>query len=251
MGKAELPGPCQVCGESAHEHVITHEGGRFYRCPSCRLVFMHPMPTADEIVDMYSRSESAGTSVYFEKIESKMRRARGRVTQIVRRLGHAPAGRSFLDVGCSGGFTVEAARESGFRAHGIDLDAEAIAWARQHYPANAYSVVRVEKFQPEGGGFDVVYCSEVIEHVPDVNCFVAALARVIAPGGLLYLTTPDIGHWRRPRNLLKWDVFTPPRHCIFFSAGNLKRLLARHGLEIRSRRVAFKPGLKVFAERVA
>jgi 2-polyprenyl-3-methyl-5-hydroxy-6-metoxy-1,4-benzoquinol methylase len=89
----------------------------------------------------------------------------------------------------------------------------------------------------------------VLEHVGDVNRFIAAISKLMTPGAVLYLTTPDIGHWRRPMNLAQWDVFTPPHHCIFFSDGNLRRLLRRHGLEIFQRRVAFKPGLKVFARK--
>ena len=95
--------------------------------------------------------------------------------------------------------------------------------------------------------FDVAYCSEVIEHVPNANRFVAAIAALMAPGGMLFLTTPDISHWRRPRDLAAWDVFVPPVHCLYFSPANLARLLGKHGLRIVHRRPAFKPGIKVLA----
>ena len=97
--------------------------------------------------------------------------------------------------------------------------------------------------------FDVVYCSEVIEHAPDANRFAASLASLLRPGGVLYLTTPDISHWRRPREMGRWDAYTPPEHCLYFTPVSLARLLDRHGLGVVRRRFAWKPGIKVFARK--
>ena len=69
------------------------------------------------------------------------------------------------------------------------------------------------------------------------------------PGALLYLTTPDIGHWRRPRDIRRWDGFSPPAHCLYFTVRSLARLLARHPLETVHRRFAWKPGIKILARR--
>ena len=98
--------------------------------------------------------------------------------------------------------------------------------------------------------FDAVYCSEVLEHVPDVNSFVGAIARATKPGGVLYLTTPDIAHRRVPDNVLEWDSFFPPSHCIYFTPASLTQLLSRHGYSIFRKRLAFKPAIKVFARRL-
>ena len=146
---------------------------------------------------------------------------------------------------------VEAARELGFEATGIDLDPVSVAYAREHFPLNSFFHGPAEGFAPGETLFDAVYCSEVIEHVPDANAFVAALPRLMAPGAVLYLTTPDIGHWRRPRRLERWDAFCPPAHCLYFSPANLTRLLARHALVVVRRRFAWKPGIKLFARKSA
>src|SRR3546814_20871446 len=91
-------------------------------------------------------------------------------------------------------------------------DGGAVANAREHYPLNRFFVGGIEEWvPPDGLSCDAVCCSEVLDHVTDANRFVAPLARLMTTGGVLYLTTPDIGHWRRPRNLATWDVFTPPQ----------------------------------------
>ena len=207
---------------------------------------MDPMPGAARIDALYDDAYDGATAGYFAKVDSKMRRCRRRARWLARR---APGGR-FLDAGCNGGFMAEAMRERGFDACGIDPDPASIAWARRHYPQCSFHVASAERFASEERGvFDTVHCSEVIEHAPDVNAFAAAISRLTAPGGALFVTTPDAGHWRRPRDIAAWEAFTPPGHCCFFNRENLARLLERHGFSILLYRPAFKPGIKALARR--
>ncbi len=77
----------------------------------------------------------------------------------------------------------------------------------------------------------------------------AKLAAVLRPRGVLYLTTPDIDHWHRPRDLARWDAFCPPAHCLYFNPKNLARLLGAHGLTVVWRALSFKPGIKLIARK--
>jgi hypothetical protein len=76
------------------------------------------------------------------------------------------------------------------------------------------------------------------------------VAGLLQPGGVFFVTTPDISHWRRPRDLPAWDAFCPPSHCIYFNPDSLRLLLERHGLRVVRRRLAFKPGIKLICQRV-
>jgi 2-polyprenyl-3-methyl-5-hydroxy-6-metoxy-1,4-benzoquinol methylase len=176
-----------------------------------------------------------------------MRRARRRMRYLSR---FVPGG-AFLDIGCNGGFMVEAARERGFDAQGLDIDGVSIAYARRHYPKNTFFHGTIESYTavPEALRFDLVYCSEVIEHLPDVQGFTAAVAGLLRPGGVFFVTTPDISHWRRPRDLPAWDAFCPPSHCIYFNPDSLRLLLERHGLRVVRRRLALKPGIKLICRK--
>lgn len=238
---------CPVCACGSCRHFVTHEGFDLYSCADCGTVFMHPLPTAEEVTGIYDDSYDGATAGYFAKVDKKIRRSRRRMRYLSR---FVPGG-AFLDVGCNGGFMVEAARECGFEAHGLDIDGVSIAYARRHYPDNAFFHGTVESFAAASGAprFDLVYCSEVIEHLPDVQRFVAAIAGLLRPGGAFFVTTPDISHWRRPRDLLAWDAFCPPSHCIYFNPGSLRLLLERHGLRVHRRRFAFKPGIKLLCRR--
>ena len=67
-----------------------------------------------------------------------------------------------------------------------------------------------------------------------------------------YLHCPECGFTEiDPRDLDRWDAFCPPSHCIYFSPGNLSRLLAKHGLTVAWRAWSLKPGIKLIARKAA
>lgn len=103
------------------------------------------------------------------------------------------AGRRALDVGCGAGLVTEPLARMGAAATGIDAAQENIGAARAHAEA-----VGLEIDYRHGGiealageTFDLIVSFEVIEHVADVDAFIAGLAGALAPGGLMVLSTPN------------------------------------------------------------
>jgi 2-polyprenyl-6-hydroxyphenyl methylase/3-demethylubiquinone-9 3-methyltransferase len=103
------------------------------------------------------------------------------------------SGLSVLDIGCGGGLVAEPLARLGARVTGLDPSHETVGAARAHATAQGleidYRVGRVEDLAASGAEFDAVTCLEVVEHVPDVAAFLAVVARVVRPGGLLLLST--------------------------------------------------------------
>jgi 2-polyprenyl-3-methyl-5-hydroxy-6-metoxy-1,4-benzoquinol methylase len=237
---------CPVCLGTRSLFFISDNGYELFSCSDCGTVYVYPLPSTDDARALYSDIYHNATTSYFAKIHKMMRRSRHRVRLLQRYVG----GGRFLDVGCSGGFMVEAAREAGFAAAGIDLDRPSIDYARRHYPANEFHCGTVEDLAATAPDpFDVVYTSEVIEHVPQVRSFCEHISKLLRPGGVLYITTPDITHWRRPRDVRRWDGFGPPAHLIYFNPKALTDLLAEFGLILVRRRVAWKPGIKLICRK--
>jgi 2-polyprenyl-6-hydroxyphenyl methylase / 3-demethylubiquinone-9 3-methyltransferase len=98
-----------------------------------------------------------------------------------------------LDVGCGAGLAAEALSARGHDVLGIDAAGEALAAARVHSAEMelklAYREAVAEDLVAEQAKFDAVTALEVIEHVADSAAFVATLARLLNPGGLLFLST--------------------------------------------------------------
>ncbi len=104
------------------------------------------------------------------------------------------AGRKVLDVGCGGGLLAEGMARRGAAVSGIDLAPEALAVARLHAIESGVEVeYRQEAVEAlaarEPAGFDLVTCLEMLEHVPDPAAVVAALARLVRPGGHVICST--------------------------------------------------------------
>ena len=152
-------------------------------------------------------------------------------------------GLSVLDVGCGGGLLCEPLARLGAHVTGIDPATTNIAVASLHAKQSgleiAYQSRTVEALAAAGEQFDVVLAMEVVEHVADVDLFMASCCQVVKPGGLLFLATLNrtvkafalaivgaeyVLGWL-PRGTHTWSKFVkPPELDRALAAGGLSRV---------------------------
>ena len=148
-----------------------------------------------------------------------------------------------LDVGCGGGILAECMARAGGDVTAIDTAARSIEVAKAHAAGQGltidYRLAEAAVLKNEGAAFDLVTCMEVVEHVDDVPAFLADLAALLKPGGLLVFSTPNRtamsfgvmiagAEWvlrLLPRGTHDWNRFLTP--------DELERALAQAGLEMR------------------
>ncbi len=104
------------------------------------------------------------------------------------------AGKRALDVGCGGGILAEAMAQRGAQVRGIDLAERSLQVAELHAiesgAALGYERIAAEELAArEPGGWDVVTCMEMLEHVPDPESTVRACATLARPGGWVFFST--------------------------------------------------------------
>ncbi|WP_045105865.1 bifunctional 2-polyprenyl-6-hydroxyphenol methylase/3-demethylubiquinol 3-O-methyltransferase UbiG [Legionella hackeliae] len=96
-----------------------------------------------------------------------------------------------LDVGCGGGILSEAMAKEGAHVIGLDLSEEALEAAKAHAVSNNiqidYVCSPIEDYQHPG--FDIITCMEMLEHVPEPQVIITHCARLLKPGGYLFLST--------------------------------------------------------------
>jgi SAM-dependent methyltransferase len=107
-------------------------------------------------------------------------------------LERLPAARDVLDLGAGAGIVRELnVRGLGPRVHGIDPDPRVL----QNPFLDDAHVGSAESIPYPDGSFDVVFCNNVLEHLPDPGRAFAEVARVLRPGGVFFAKTPNRRHY--------------------------------------------------------
>ena len=146
-------------------------------------------------------------------------------------------GKNALDVGCGAGLLTEPLARLGAAVTGIDASPQVIAVARDHAAKMGLPIdYRAGDVHELDGQFDLITAMEVIEHVAEPAAFVKALAKRLAPGGLLVMSTPNATGWSKllmitvaeglrqiPRGTHEFEKFIAP--------DRMKMLLADAGLK--------------------
>jgi SAM-dependent methyltransferase len=228
-----VDGTCVLCGRPTallyddctdFEYFMTAPGD-LYRCRGCGLVAMEPMPTREELPGLYpAEYHNLGTPKN-PVARFLLRRYQRRQADICRK--HLPPDGRILEIGCATGDVLAELAGEYPVVQGIELSEQACAVAR----SRGIDVFcgTLEEFETHQQ-YDVVFMSHVIEHVLDPVATVAAIERLLAPGGVLYLETPNVGSldarvWKQ-----RWGLIHYPRHLYLFDRATITRLLATAGL---------------------
>lgn len=218
-----------------------------YRCSTCG----HGFAPADISPVLLTRwYAQAPEDRWFVTEAPARRRTAQRVLQYLRRLTSPPG--KLLDVGAGAGFFLDEARRGGWEVTGLEPSAWGHWYARQ--------VLAIPTMQAGGfealatlpaASFQVVTAFDVIEHVLDPATFVAACTRVLAPGGMLVLTTPKFDSFLAKLMGRYWYCIFPA-HLHYFSTKSLVTLLERHGFVVERVRTHTRYlGLQYFLVRLA
>jgi ubiquinone/menaquinone biosynthesis C-methylase UbiE/uncharacterized protein YbaR (Trm112 family) len=181
-------------------------------------------------------------------------RSRDYLDQIERHRGAGvTAGERFLEAGCGSGGMSAAAAERGARVVATDVALRWLVLARKRMSDAglddmAFVCCAAESLPFADSAFDVVAASDVVEHVQSAEEFTAACARILRPGGLLFLATPNRYSLGLEPHVRLWGVgFLPRRlarpyvrlargtsydHVRLLSGRAIRSLMHRHGFGV-------------------
>ena len=132
--------------------------------------------------------------------------------RLIREMLHAGTGHRLLEVGCGGGHVLRMFPHC--ELTGVDVSGEMLAKARRNLDGIPARLLKGELDQLDlcQGGFDRIICSEVLEHVVDPERLLAAMSRLLAPGGRVVVTIPNDALIHRLKTLIRKSGLTvlPP-----------------------------------------
>jgi 2-polyprenyl-3-methyl-5-hydroxy-6-metoxy-1,4-benzoquinol methylase len=222
---------CPACTLASSEFVLEgHEGIRLMRCGSCRLVFHCEFTDEAELREYYDDYYDVENLAFSPITDSRFR-------ELLLSFESYRRSKHILDVGCGSGHFLKVAIEMGWKAHGTEIASSAFEQLSR-LGINSFCG-KLESANYAGEFFDVVYCSEVIEHLMDPMTLLREIGRILRPGGLLYLTTPNFDSLSRRLLGSKWRVIGK-EHLCYFTRGSLARAIRGagfHRVAIRTRNI--------------
>jgi ubiquinone/menaquinone biosynthesis C-methylase UbiE len=149
-----------------------------------------------------------------------------------------------LDLGCGDGAFTEVLTQAGAEVVGADVAQAALERARARHPGVEYRLLEIDAALPfRDSQFDLVWASEVIEHIADTARWLSELRRVLAPGGRLLVTTPSHGRVRLALGGI--ERFSEPLgdHLHLYTQNSLRLVLNEFGFDHVQIRSAAGPPL--------
>jgi SAM-dependent methyltransferase len=220
---------CDLCGASQEtlvfSKVLLEHDYRIVRCSSCGLVYVNPRRFAAENDGYFS-------GPYLSTIEEKGKLRDNIASLYTEVTSHLEAylypGR-LLDVGCAMGHFMDFARQHGWDVTGVECSRYAAAWGREHFRLRIHSRCDLSHAQYPGDYCDAAVMVEVVEHLPSPRQALAEVFRVLKPGGVFCLTTPNFESYRSLLLREEWEPVIPSGHLYYFTGETLEALLRSVG----------------------
>jgi SAM-dependent methyltransferase len=223
-----------------------HNAGWWYRrCPRCRTLISDPLPDDPEIEAHYRAKFDAGNYELVRRYAPQYRRVHEQLAGWV----EVRDGDRVLDVGCFTGDLLQVLAGRGADVYGLELQSQAVEIARYTLGDRVYQAdLHGEAFPP--GPYAVITMMALIEHVLDPRAFIRRAQELLAPGGRLYLETPNASSRLARAMRGCWPPLAPVEHIHLFSAAGIRMLLEQEGFaDVRIRaHVKPLPGAYVYEQ---
>ena len=202
-----------------------HEPGRHGNLLACRECGSVEQPSLPQGPDLHELYRDMRDGSYLAE-EPGRRATAARLLDLIAE--HVPSGR-FVDVGCGPGLLLDEARARGYDTVGLELSRDAASHARDALGLDVRELP-LEEFD-DTEGFDVVALVDVLEHLDDPVGGIERCARLLRPGGLLCIATPDPSSLPARLAGARWWGYVPAHTCLL-PRRTLRELLAAQGLVV-------------------
>jgi 2-polyprenyl-3-methyl-5-hydroxy-6-metoxy-1,4-benzoquinol methylase len=224
-------GCCIFCTSQNSTQVACRQDGLpLLHCPNCDLAYIDPRPSPEQLRNYYDSGYFQGQKDFFAGSDYCEMRDRAITDKAITGYGEIIsnfdlAGKSILDIGCGSGALLKlVSLHDPAQVIGIDVAEYPLAYGRSRYGLDLRQANLAEVGFPSES-FDIVLMIDLIEHVEDLPNFLREVARVLRPGGCVFLMTPNYAAFSRAGS--SWICLQKDfEHLQYLSPGSLARMAA-------------------------
>jgi 2-polyprenyl-3-methyl-5-hydroxy-6-metoxy-1,4-benzoquinol methylase len=257
---------CPFCGGTQarhHEWFGTKRRYEYVECRGCSLVYQKRRARYDEhflSAAYHGYGDACPHVLNHGELNAEERALVESYRELVREIERALGRKGkILDIGCATGLFLLAAREEGWTPYGIDISSPMVKFMREvfHIPGQCGQYEEMDL--TAAGPFDVLYCSHVIEHIPNPVGWVEKFRRDLAPDGLLLLNVPNqysadrvVKRFAKRIGLGKdnWAPWRTPDHLYEPHFKPMKKLLEGRGFRIQDHYTYSRKNRDSFGQRI-
>ena len=232
---------CPVCGStdikiilSTKDYTVSGENFSIAECSNCSLRFTQDVPDAVSISPYYkSENYISHTNTSKGFINRLYQSVRKRTLKQKRRLIETATGvtkGNLLDVGSGTGAFAAAMKEAGWQVTGLEPDADARSVGKQSYNIELEDISNFYKLP--ANSYDAITMWHVLEHVHDLQGYIAKLKSLLKENGKLFIAVPNYMSKDAAIYREHWAAYDVPRHLYHFSPKAMQVLLEKHGLKL-------------------
>lgn len=217
---------CLVCGGPYRPSRLPG----LFQCQSCAFVSADINIPDDQLAALYGADYFHGTEYfdYVKEEDSLVLNFRERLP-LLRKFVPDWKSSDLFEIGCAYGFFLKTVAREVRSASGIDISADAVAHAR----SLGLDARRGDYLTHDlGKRVDVITMWDTVEHLQRPDLFIKKAASDLKPGGVLAITTGDIGSLNARLRGRHWRMIHPPTHLHYFSVRTLGKLLDRAGFDL-------------------
>ena len=219
---------CVVCGCNKNKFMFDKYGFTYVQCSDCSMIFTDPVLSQKYLNELYESSHALEYYATLMTDEAKKRREKISLKVVIsidKRVKNIDKEKRWLDIGCGYGALLSAASERGYSLYGIEPSKDCQKKLKE-FNVEVYDDLSLAPFTE--GYFDVISLKQVIEHLFDPKEIVEQAFRLLKPGGVLWIATPNTKGLGM--KIMKRDHPSYQRgHINMFSTKTLRRLVADAG----------------------